>query len=116
MFSKLINNDSVTVKLWNIFYLAQQSRTSKTTGPLFTVIKTDKNANFKWLVRHYVGKKYQWGCIQWDVVWISNLSSILVLVSEIKWYSKFELNKLQIFNWELKSFRMKPSVVCENIN
>lgn len=30
----------------------------KTTGPVFTIITTDKNANFKWGVRHYVGKKY----------------------------------------------------------
>lgn len=37
----------------------KQSETSRTTGPVFTVVKTDKNANFKWGVRHYVGKKYQ---------------------------------------------------------
>lgn len=32
---------------------------SRVTGPVFTIIKTDKNSNFKWGVRHYVGKKYQ---------------------------------------------------------
>uniref|UniRef100_A0A182JG86 Uncharacterized protein n=1 Tax=Anopheles atroparvus TaxID=41427 RepID=A0A182JG86_ANOAO len=29
-----------------------------TSGPVHTYIKTDKNANFKWGVRHFVGKKY----------------------------------------------------------
>lgn len=37
---------------------APSLRTSRTTGPVFTVVKTDRNANFKWGVRHYVGKKY----------------------------------------------------------
>lgn len=31
---------------------------AKSTGPVHTYIKTDKNANFKWGVRHFVGKKY----------------------------------------------------------
>ncbi|XP_049297346.1 uncharacterized protein LOC125771115 [Anopheles funestus] len=29
-----------------------------TSGPIHTYIKTDKNANFKWGVRHFVGAKY----------------------------------------------------------
>ncbi|XP_053674522.1 uncharacterized protein LOC128724825 [Anopheles nili] len=29
-----------------------------TSGPVHTYIKTDKNANFKWGVRHFVGKAY----------------------------------------------------------
>lgn len=36
-----------------------KSSKSRVTGPVFTIIKTDKNSNFKWGVRHYVGKKYQ---------------------------------------------------------
>lgn len=28
------------------------------TGPVHTYIKTDKNANFKWGVRHFAGKRY----------------------------------------------------------
>lgn len=35
-----------------------KSDTSRTTGPVFTVIKTDPKANIKWGVRHYVGRKY----------------------------------------------------------
>lgn len=36
------------------------SKTSRTTGPVFTYVKTDKDANVKWAVRHFVGKKYHW--------------------------------------------------------
>lgn len=28
------------------------------TGPVHTYVKTDKNANFKWGVRHHVGHHY----------------------------------------------------------
>lgn len=44
--------------------------TSRTTGPVFTVVKTDSNANVKWGVRHYVGRKYHWeiGVYQVDVI------------------------------------------------
>ncbi|CAH4008281.1 unnamed protein product [Pieris brassicae] len=28
------------------------------TGPVHTFVKTDKNANYKWGVRHHVGNKY----------------------------------------------------------
>lgn len=35
-----------------------KSHTSRTTGPVFTIVKTDPNANFRWGVRHFVGKKY----------------------------------------------------------
>lgn len=28
------------------------------TGPVFTFVKTDKNANFKWGVRHHAGNHY----------------------------------------------------------
>lgn len=28
------------------------------TGPVHTFVKTDKNANYKWGVRHHVGPKY----------------------------------------------------------
>lgn len=31
---------------------------SRTTGPVFTIVKTDPQANFKWGVRHYVGRRY----------------------------------------------------------
>lgn len=30
----------------------------RTTGPVFTIVKTDSLANVKWGVRHYVGRKY----------------------------------------------------------
>lgn len=33
-------------------------KTSRTAGPVFSYVKTDKNANFKWGVRHFVGRKY----------------------------------------------------------
>lgn len=33
-------------------------KTSRSTGPINTFVKTDKDANFKWGVRHFVGKKY----------------------------------------------------------
>lgn len=42
-------------------YLAQMrkpSSTSRTTGPVFTLVKTDPRANFRWGVRHFVGRKY----------------------------------------------------------
>ncbi|XP_045493133.1 uncharacterized protein LOC123692432 [Colias croceus] len=29
------------------------------TGPVHTFVKTDKNANYKWGVRHHVGNKYK---------------------------------------------------------
>ncbi|XP_050684526.1 uncharacterized protein LOC126979322 [Leptidea sinapis] len=32
--------------------------TSGVTGPVHTYVKTDKNANYKWGVRHHVGKKF----------------------------------------------------------
>nr|XP_037874961.1 uncharacterized protein LOC119630262 [Bombyx mori] len=32
--------------------------TSGITGPVHTFVKTDKNANYKWGVRHHVGDKY----------------------------------------------------------
>ncbi|KAM3962914.1 uncharacterized protein ACR2FA_003011 [Aphomia sociella] len=32
--------------------------TSGVTGPVHTFVKTDKNANYKWGVRHHVGNKY----------------------------------------------------------
>lgn len=32
--------------------------TSGVTGPVHTFVKTDKNANYKWGVRHHVGDKY----------------------------------------------------------
>lgn len=35
-----------------------KSGTSRTTGPVFTIVKTDPRANFRWGVRHFVGKKY----------------------------------------------------------
>ncbi|KAJ0180076.1 hypothetical protein K1T71_004667 [Dendrolimus kikuchii] len=31
---------------------------SGVTGPVHTFVKTDKNANYKWGVRHHVGDKY----------------------------------------------------------
>ncbi|XP_072940999.1 uncharacterized protein [Epargyreus clarus] len=31
---------------------------SGVTGPVHTFVKTDKNANYKWGVRHHVGNKY----------------------------------------------------------
>lgn len=34
------------------------SKSSRSTGPVHTYVKTDKNANVKWGVRHFVGKKY----------------------------------------------------------
>lgn len=34
------------------------SGTSRTTGPVFTLVKTDPRANFRWGVRHFVGRKY----------------------------------------------------------
>ena len=30
----------------------------KTTGPISTYVRTTKNGNVKWGVRHFVGKKY----------------------------------------------------------
>lgn len=36
----------------------RMANSAKSTGPVHTYIKTDKNANFKWGVRHFVGKKY----------------------------------------------------------
>jgi hypothetical protein len=36
----------------------KKQKTHKTTGPVHTYVKTDKKANVKWGVRHYVGKKY----------------------------------------------------------
>lgn len=38
--------------------LVRKSNSAKSTGPVHTYVKTDKNANFKWGVRHYVGNKY----------------------------------------------------------
>ncbi|CAO1308681.1 unnamed protein product [Diamesa hyperborea] len=35
------------------------TKSAGSTGPIHTYIKTDKDANFKWGVRHYVGKKYK---------------------------------------------------------
>lgn len=35
-----------------------KSGTSRTTGPVFTIVKTDPKAHFRWGVRHFVGKKY----------------------------------------------------------
>ncbi|KAG6453498.1 uncharacterized protein LOC115445664 [Manduca sexta] len=32
--------------------------TGGVTGPVHTFVKTDKNANYKWGVRHHVGDKY----------------------------------------------------------
>ncbi|CAG9560124.1 unnamed protein product [Danaus chrysippus] len=32
--------------------------TSGVTGPIHTFVKTDKNANYKWGVRHHVGNQY----------------------------------------------------------
>lgn len=34
------------------------SKSARSTGPVHTYVKTDKNANYKWGVRHFVGKKY----------------------------------------------------------
>ncbi|XP_035906000.1 uncharacterized protein LOC118509472 [Anopheles stephensi] len=36
----------------------KQTAVHGTSGPIHTYIKTDKNANFKWGVRHFVGAKY----------------------------------------------------------
>lgn len=33
-------------------------RSGGVTGPVHTYVKTDKHANFKWGVRHHVGKHY----------------------------------------------------------
>ncbi|CRK96109.1 CLUMA_CG009544, isoform A [Clunio marinus] len=33
-------------------------KSARSTGPVHTYVKTDKNANVKWGVRHFVGKKY----------------------------------------------------------
>ncbi|XP_063532096.1 uncharacterized protein LOC134742842 [Cydia strobilella] len=33
-------------------------QTRGVTGPVHTFVKTDKNANYKWGVRHHVGNKY----------------------------------------------------------
>jgi hypothetical protein len=30
----------------------------RTTGPINSFVKTDKHANFKWGVQHFVGRKY----------------------------------------------------------
>lgn len=34
------------------------TKSARSTGPVNTYVKTDKNANYKWGVRHFVGKKY----------------------------------------------------------
>jgi hypothetical protein len=34
------------------------SNSARSTGPVHTYVKTDKKANVKWGVRHFVGKKY----------------------------------------------------------
>jgi hypothetical protein len=34
------------------------SKSPRSTGPVNTFVKTDRNANVKWGVRHFVGKKY----------------------------------------------------------
>ncbi|XP_019550785.3 uncharacterized protein LOC109420790 [Aedes albopictus] len=39
----------------------RNQRRAGVTGPVHTYIKTDKNANFKWGVRHFVGKRYRGG-------------------------------------------------------
>ncbi|KAG5678493.1 hypothetical protein PVAND_008161 [Polypedilum vanderplanki] len=39
-------------------YLQSMDKTEKTTGPVATYVRTDKKANVKWGVRHFVGKKY----------------------------------------------------------
>ena len=36
------------------------SKKARSTGPVHTYVKTDKHANVKWGVRHFVGKKYAW--------------------------------------------------------
>uniref|UniRef100_A0A182F9S6 Uncharacterized protein n=1 Tax=Anopheles albimanus TaxID=7167 RepID=A0A182F9S6_ANOAL len=36
----------------------RQRGVQRTTGPVHTYIKTDKNGHFKWGVRHFVGSKY----------------------------------------------------------
>ncbi|XP_068630276.1 uncharacterized protein [Battus philenor] len=39
-------------------YNSDHRGTSGVTGPVHTFVKTDKNANYKWGVRHHVGNKY----------------------------------------------------------
>ncbi|CAH2107623.1 unnamed protein product [Euphydryas editha] len=39
-------------------YDEENKATSGVTGPVHTFVKTDKNANYKWGVRHHVGNKY----------------------------------------------------------
>ncbi|CAH0627302.1 unnamed protein product [Chrysodeixis includens] len=39
-------------------YDSDHKGTSGVTGPVHTFVKTDKNANYKWGVRHHVGDKY----------------------------------------------------------
>lgn len=46
---KSISDDAETLRL---------AKSARSTGPVHTYVKTDKNANFKWGVRHFVGKKY----------------------------------------------------------
>lgn len=36
----------------------QRGNPGGVTGPVHTFVKTDKNANYKWGVRHHVGPKY----------------------------------------------------------
>lgn len=38
--------------------LMVETQAERSTGPVYTYVKTDKNANFKWGVRHFVGSKY----------------------------------------------------------
>lgn len=61
----LLHKLSSLIKLLSFYYCIvsedwrSKNSKSRVTGPVFTIIKTDKNSNFKWGVRHYVGKKYQ---------------------------------------------------------
>lgn len=36
----------------------RSAKSARSTGPVHTYVKTDKHANVKWGVRHFVGKKY----------------------------------------------------------
>lgn len=38
--------------------LVRRKRHSKYIGPVYTYVKTDKHARFKWGVKHKVGKKH----------------------------------------------------------
>ncbi|XP_062544252.1 uncharacterized protein LOC134211424 isoform X2 [Armigeres subalbatus] len=42
-------------------FAEEYQRRGGVTGPVHTYIKTDKNANFKWGVRHFAGKQYRGG-------------------------------------------------------